>query len=140
MFLNTYVVFILFHSMTFFMLCSKNWIYANIYCQDKHRASLVSVHSDEENAFVMKISRDSMWLGLESRGVFRGNLHQHIAISRQQFLQNIILHSLFKCFLSSRLCITYDDYKWPLKSKITCDLKAISILVRINEFSENLLA
>ena len=56
------------------MLYRKNWFDANLYCKNSLSSTLVSVYSAEENAFVMKLSNDSMWIGLDSKGVYRGNV------------------------------------------------------------------
>jgi hypothetical protein len=58
----------------FTILFSENWLNAQNTCRAKS-ARLVSVQSKEENEFVKKLSNNSIWLGLETRGVFRGEQH-----------------------------------------------------------------
>ena len=37
-------------------------------------SQLASINDAKENEFIRKLSNDSMWIGLDARGVYRGKL------------------------------------------------------------------
>ena len=45
--------------------------------------NLASISDKNENDFIQKLSNFSMWIGLESRGVFRGKMPQLLNINFQ---------------------------------------------------------
>ena len=56
-------------------LFSLTWLLAEAFCKKKDdTSSIASLQSKEENEFVRKLTNITIWLGLEGRGVFRGNI------------------------------------------------------------------
>ena len=53
------------------LFCSSSWFDALAYCKNK-RSTLVTIRSKEENEFLRNLTTRNVWIGMESRGVFRG--------------------------------------------------------------------